>query len=458
MSIEQSQQAAAASRAEIFLQQQGIGYQPVCASRAPDAQQAISVLLTDEKHELAAFLPGNRILDLRLLNAQLDASLEWDKSADARIKNKLKSTTLPAIAQLLERPCIVDSQLLEQPQVFLESGQPGILLQISQSDFSALLHSAEFLLFSQPVPCAQPNLLPSSLEQEHGNDGIYSLTTLRIKQKLLQTVRIPPLSDTAQKVLQLRTDPNACVDELTGIIETDPAMAAQVMSWASSPYYAAPGKVRSIEDAIIRVLGFDLVINLALGLSLGKSLQLPKNDSSTSRDYWQSAIYTAALIEGLALLVPRHKQPEIGLTYLCGLLHSFGYVLLAYLFPGYFQLTSQYLNANQHLPVSQVEYFLLGITREQMGAWLMQHWKMPSELTVAIGQQFNPDYQGEHAVYAQLTFLAKQMLARQEQRPYEIPASLYQQLGITEQQAQQALEQVLAAEKALRSLAAQFTS
>src|SRR5690606_28858522 len=226
-----------------------------------------------------------------------------------------------------------------------------------------------------------------------------------------------------------------------------------VMSWASSPYYATPGKVRSIEDAIIRVLGFDLVINLALGLALGKSLQLPQN-TAASRNYWQAAIYAAALIEGLAHRIPRKQQPEIGLAYLAGLLHSFGYALLAHLFPGYFNLVNQYLSVNQHLPSHQVEYFLLGITREQMGAWLMQHWKMPEELTVAIRQQHNPDYQGEHACYAQLTFLANQLLSQQE--PF--PEQICQRLGLSMDQAQQALDQVMAAEKALRNLAAQFSN
>ena len=53
--------------------------------------------------------------------------------------------------------------------------------------------------------------------------------------------------------------------------------AAQVVSWAASPYYAAPGKIKSVHDAIVRVLGFDLVLNLALGLALGRSLSLPKH-------------------------------------------------------------------------------------------------------------------------------------------------------------------------------------
>lgn len=55
--------------------------------------------------------------------------------------------------------------------------------------------------------------------------------------------------------MRLRVDPEVTIDEITSVVETDPALAAQVMSWASSSYYAAPSKIRSVEDAIVRVLG-----------------------------------------------------------------------------------------------------------------------------------------------------------------------------------------------------------
>ena len=441
-----------------YLHKQAIDYQLVSATQVPAEQIAVVSLLTDEQHSFAAFLPGNRILDLRLLDSQLDANLGWDEQGTLKAKTGLALDKLPAIPALLGRQCVVDSELLNLTELYIESGQQDLLLRLQQADFATLLQSARTLLFSQAIPATNPNLLPSSLEHDSGQDGVYSLTAVRIKQILHDTTEIPPLPNTAQKVLKLRNNPHASIDELTSIIETDPAMAAQVMSWASSPYYAAPGKVRSIEEAIVRVLGFDLVINLALALALGKSLQLPQNAAHSSRDYWRSAIYTATLIEGMARLMPRKQQPEIGLAYLAGLLHSFGYILLAHLFPSYFNLTNQYLAANQHLRTCQVEFFLLGITREQMGAWLMQHWQMPNELTTAIREQHNPDYQGEHATYARLACLANQLLASQDQRQHHIAPQIYQQLGISHEQARQALDNVLAAEKALRKLAALFSS
>lgn len=77
-----------------------------------------------------------------------------------------------------------------------------------------------------------------------------------------------PLPETARRIIRLRTDPNSVMADLVDIVESDPSLAAQVISWASSSFYAAPGRVNSVYDAISRVLGFDMVMNLAMGLSL----------------------------------------------------------------------------------------------------------------------------------------------------------------------------------------------
>ncbi|MDM7856703.1 aminoacyl-tRNA deacylase and HDOD domain-containing protein [Thiopseudomonas acetoxidans] len=453
-----SQPSISSEQVAWLLKQQNIPVETQSAQLTPAQQQLQVVVLRDAEQYLCAIFARNHILDLRALNTQLNANYKADSKHSSSLKVRLQVHDLPAIPDLLNLPCVYATHLTELDDVLFESGSAGSLLKISADSFSQLMKNSQALAFTAELPATNPNLLPSNLDVQHIKQAVQSLTTLRIKQRLEETLEIPPLSVTAQKVLRLRTDPNAYVDELTAIVETDPAMAAQVMSWAASPYYAAPGKVRSIEDAIIRVLGFDLVINLALGLALGKTLKLPSQNASQNRDYWQQAIYTASLIEGLVVAIPRQYRPEAGLAYLAGLLHSFGYVLLAHIFPSYFSLISQYLAANPHLQACYVEHFLLGITREQMGAWLMQHWQMPEELTVAIRQQHNPDYQGPYAVYSQLTYLATQLLAAQEGVTQDIPASLYESLHLTPTDAQQALDKVTAAEQALRLLAAQLSS
>src|SRR5690606_21803229 len=167
--------------------------------------------------------------------------------------------------------------------------------------------------------------------------AVRNFTQLRIKQRLEETLELPPLSDTAQRIIKLRVDPDADISDLAQIVETDPSLAAQVVSWAASPYYSAPGKIKSIHDAIVRVLGFDMVLNLALGLALGKTMSIPKNGPHGALPYWQQAVYMAATIEGLVTAIPRDQRPSFGMAYLCGLLHNFGYLILAEVFPPHFR-------------------------------------------------------------------------------------------------------------------------
>src|SRR5690606_17768747 len=185
----------------------------------------------------------------------------------------------------------------------------------------------------------------------------------------------------------------------------------------------------------------------------------PKDQPQQSTPYWQQAIYTAAVIEGLTRAMPREQRPEAGLSYLAGLLHNFGYLVLAHVFPPHFSLICRHLEVNPHLSPGHIEQHLLGITREQIGAWLMRLWDMPEELAVALRFQHDPDYQGPNAVYPNLIYLAVSLLSNRGvgQGPQrEIPAELYQRLGLDPARAESVLDKIQSAEAALRELAAQF--
>lgn len=421
-----------------------------------------AVLLRQQQaQEFMVIFPRTHLLNLAQLNAATQAS--WQATAAATVAQRLHYhglSTLPALPQLFNLSSLCDPAVLTQPVAYFDSGKPGLLIGLEASALKQLLSASQIIACSDPIDCWQPNNSAVATDAQGIEHAVIRLTSRRIHKRLEETLEIPLLSSTAQKVLRLRTDPLAGVDQLAAIVETDPSLAAQVISWAASPYYAAPGKIRSVEDAIVRVLGFDLVVNLALGLSLGKKLTLPKDQPQHCTPYWQQAIYTAALIEGLVRAMPAKNKPESGLAYLGGLLHNFGFAVLAHVFPPHFSLVCRSLEVNLHLEHSVIEHHLLGITREQMGAWLMQCWNIPDELIYALRFQDNPDYQGEYASYANLNYLAQRLLTQHGLgciQSTEIPDSLYQRLGLTADAAEQALQHVLAAEQALQELARQFT-
>ncbi|MBO3277337.1 aminoacyl-tRNA deacylase and HDOD domain-containing protein [Pseudomonas schmalbachii] len=435
----------------------GIAYREVSEAIAlPLARRVQACFLEDAGGTLLVLFPQNQLLDLGRLGELTGRHLV--AVAPERLERMLGKhhlARLPGLPPITSSPCLYDERLLQEPHLLVESGVPGTLLEIATGDFRNLLDKAIAGRFGIPLEAIHPNLDRPDDDRAEITQAVHAFTARRIQQRLEETIEIPPLPQTAQKIIKLRVDPDATVEDITDVVETDPALAAQVVSWAASPFYAAPGKIRSVEDAIVRVLGFDLVINLALGLALGKTLSLPKDHPQKATPYWNQAIYNAAVIDGLTRAMPRSARPETGLAYLGGLLHSIGYLVLAHIFPPHFSLICRHLEVNPHLEHSQVEQHLLGITREQIGAWLMRAWGMPEEIYTALRFQHDPDYSGACAPYANLVCLATHLLRNNGigSGPVgDIPQALLDRLEISHTRAEDAVRRVLDAEAALREL------
>lgn len=240
-----------------------------------------------------------------------------------------------------------------------------------------------------------------------------------VRRRIEQVYELPPMPEMARRILQLRSNPDASVADLAAIIELDPSLAAQVVRYAASPFYAYRGKINSIQDAITRVLGFDLVMSMALGLATGRSFHNPIDGPLGLHAFWRHAVYTAALVQALAKRMPPQTRPQPGMVYLAGLLHNFGFLLLGHLFPPEFKLLNKLVAAHPESPVTALEKCVLGMGQAQnilemghaqIGAWLMCSWRMPDEIIVTLQEHHNPDYRGEHAVLPHLVMIADHVL------------------------------------------------
>jgi HD-like signal output (HDOD) protein/prolyl-tRNA editing enzyme YbaK/EbsC (Cys-tRNA(Pro) deacylase) len=418
---------------------------------------AKSLILQDDQGRVQVIIAADRLLDLKAVNRQLGRELNATSREDIRkfcATHKLDS--IPALPKLAGLQTLVDKSLMDRKELLLDSGNEEQLVRIDRSEFEQILEGATLCDISVPLaPLEAEDLNTSDSDQIIG--AVRNFTQLRIKQRLEETLELPPLSDTAQRIIKLRVNPNADISDLAQIVETDPSLAAQVVSWAASPYYSAPGKIKSIHDAIVRVLGFDMVLNLALGLSLGKTMQIPKQGPHGTLPYWQQAVYMAATIEGLVTAIPRDHRPSFGMAYLCGLLHNFGYLILAEVFPPYFQSYCDMADANPHVAHQAIERHLIGVTREQLASTLMSLWSMPDEVVVGLRHQNNPEYKGDNAAYAKLIFVAKRLLLQHNigvGPKLEIPASVYAELHLDPEKAEQTVQNILESSSDLQHIAA----
>ncbi|MDT8428086.1 MAG: HDOD domain-containing protein, partial [Pseudomonadales bacterium] len=411
------------------------------------------VLLQDQKGRIQYVLPVNHLLDLETLHQQSGRKLMPMQPAEiVNATNRQLLKHIDGAPGFFLLPSIFEMSVSLSDTCFVEifTVEGTELQAIDVEALKQLLLDEEFRVQALSCCLAPEQYLPPTLDFEDDMDrvknSLQNFTRKRIRQRLDETLEIPTLPRTAERIIKLRANPDASVSELTDIVEDDASLAAQVVSWASSPYYAAPGKIRSVQDAIVRVLGFEVVSNLAVGLALGKSLSLPGDTVAGITPYWLQSVYCSTAVEAISRQMSSRHRPSHGLVYLAGLLHNFGYLVLAHTFPPHFSRICRYVEANPAISHVAIEHLLIGITREQIGAQLMKLWRMPEEVSIALRFQHEPDYDGEHSIYAHLIFIALRLLRQQGigDAPLEpVPESLYWRYGLEEAPVIEAIQMVV---------------
>jgi len=414
-------------------------------------------ILEDDIGRIQVIYPASHILDLNKLASATSRQLTpLDRDKVKQIQQGLNLEAIPALPQVTGLDTYVDEALLKLTSIEM-SLNDSEQLQIPMSDFQTLVSSARIGHYCSEVPNSTiPGAQWEQSDVSQINHVVSNFTQLRIHQRLEETLDMPPMPETAQKIIDLRMDPDAETEELSKLVSQDPGLAAQVISWANSPYYGISGSIVNVQEAVVRVLGFDLVINLALGLSLGRTLDVPKDGPQGYTPFWQQSVYTAAMMSELVRTLPPGSRPTQGIAYLCGLLHNFGYLILGHVFPPHFSMLNRHIEANPQINRYYLEQHLMNLTREQISSNLFKQWGIPEEVCTAIRYQNEPGYDGEHSTLSRMLYVASRMLRQYDlnDAPFEpVPEDLISTLNIDQDKAETALEKVLDCKEDLQEMA-----
>ncbi len=272
--------------------------------------------------------------------------------------------------------------------------------------------------------------------------GPYDGPNYNLRERIERVEELPPLPEIGARLLRLKDDPRASTRQLAGIIELDPSLAGQIMRYAASPFLGYREKIASIQEAITR-LGFDKVADLALGFAAGSGFSIPATGPIGLQAFWQHAIHSASLMQGLAEQTPPAVRVRPGIAYLAGLLKNIGFPLLGHLFPEEFQALNRAIAAQPDRAVTELEQEVIAVDHTDSGVWLMRKWRMPSEIITTVFEHHNADYRGEHHAYANLALVADRLLKRYgigDAFSEALPERLLDQLGLTEPQARHLAE------------------
>ncbi|MCW9023913.1 MAG: HDOD domain-containing protein [Gammaproteobacteria bacterium] len=257
----------------------------------------------------------------------------------------------------------------------------------------------------------------------------------RVRECLEYINALPPMPNTTHQLFTLQNDPDLTVEQLTHVLQQDPAISSQIIRYANAPFFGNQGKIKTLEQAVMTALGLTGAIDMALGITiLGNVHAKNKHAHTDIFSFWQHAIYAATLCQKIA---EKNPQTQIvpGTAYLVGLLQNIGYLVLCENFPDEMQLIRKQQRYHPEKNLTDIEKQIIGISHDEIGYRLLTSWHLPEEITVAIYEHHNDAYIGKYASHANLVLIANRLLAPQhigdETVSYLSPAML-QLLDITE--------------------------
>lgn len=241
------------------------------------------------------------------------------------------------------------------------------------------------------------------------DQNIQSILTKRVIDRIQENIEVPPLPPTTQDLLDMKSYAHPPLDKLVALIERDPILTAQVLSWARSAFYGYRGDVSTIKEAIVRVLGVDIVLNLCLCLSLKKSFTLPEKGPLGWKELWYRSLATAELSKIIA------KDSNLPLDenylYLGGLLCDIGYFVLGHSFKPHFESLVEELSISPQIDPCLLEFHLFEFSHQHLGTWVLSKWNFPTEVLACVQWHHHTHVPIPHALYPQTVLMARYVLS-----------------------------------------------
>jgi len=204
--------------------------------------------------------------------------------------------------------------------------------------------------------------------------------------------KMPSLSTTVTKVLEVCNQPNVSPNDLNKIISLDPILTGNVLKLINSAYYALPNQITSLTRAII-ILGINTVKNLALSTAVLSNMKESSQSSFSMDAFWMHSICVGVTAKAIASehKIPINQREEF---FLAGLLHDLGKIPMAHCFPDEYSrcLASA---KEQEISLHDAEMSAFGFNHQHCGKIIASKWKLNDNIVSAMTHHHEPEKSDE---------------------------------------------------------------
>lgn len=191
--------------------------------------------------------------------------------------------------------------------------------------------------------------------------------------KTINVARLPSFPPALARLMEVLDNPAASWHDLAEVIGADTGLAARVLAAAGAVAHGRNQRVVELEAALM-LLGRDAVHAIAISASIYHVFRhFPHDAAFDLARYWRHCLRCASICRGLAKTTG-YRSPEE--AYLAGLTHDVGQLLLASgLAESYTRL---HASVADERALSGVELEHLGTTHCDIGAWVVERWRLDS--------------------------------------------------------------------------------
>ncbi len=195
----------------------------------------------------------------------------------------------------------------------------------------------------------------------------------------IESINLPPIPQVLLRFLRVAEDDRVSIAELAVLVGHDPALSARFLTIANSAALRRDREITSLEQCII-ALGTRLARTLAACLAIQNVFARAAGEIQYDfRGFWGHSLKVAEMSRAMAL---NKNYPDTEEAFLAGLMHDVGLLLLL----GsegdrYGELLRKSIDESV---LNDMEKPMIGTDHAAVGAWLVDHWKLPSFMSDAI--------------------------------------------------------------------------
>jgi HD-like signal output (HDOD) protein len=212
------------------------------------------------------------------------------------------------------------------------------------------------------------------------------------------------LPDVVIRVNKLIDSDNASIDDIGSVINHDPALSAQLLKLVNSAFYGFPSQIDSVSKAL-NLIGTTQLRSLILASSAADVFGNISTDLVDMNSFWHRSVYCGLIAKKLARATQR-TQGEA--QFLTGLFHDVGRLILMTHMPTEYEELLQASKARD-AKLAALEQEWLGFSAAELGATLLEHWRLPPQLWMPVKFQHYPQACGDYSHECQLLNLALQI-------------------------------------------------